>query len=135
MIKYIGLAAAGILLLAAGACEPAATVASRNISQAADNFEVPRKVSFVNGITGDELFFIEGFCSIEDQTTQLEVTCKLDEGQFVKHFLGLSDNMTYAAIQLETVDVSTFHHRVYFRPQAVIPDIDFQGSVGELIGQ
>jgi hypothetical protein len=135
MIKYISFAAAAILLLAAGACEPAADVASRNISQAADNFEVPRKVSFVNGITGDELFFIEGFCSIADQVTQLEVTCKISEGQFVKHFLGLSDNMTYAAIQLQTIDVSTFHHRVYFRPQAVIPDIDFQASGAELVGQ
>jgi hypothetical protein len=76
---------------------------------------------------------IEGRCSIEDQTTQLEVTCKIGRDAFKKHFLGLSDNVTYFAEQLETANVSVYHHRVTFKPQEILSDIDFRGDAGELL--
>ena len=74
----------------------------------------------------------EGKCSIEDQKNQLEVTCKIGHNQYKKHFLGLSDNVTYFAEQLKTTDVSVYHHRVTFKPQQIIPDIDYRGSLEEL---
>jgi len=49
-------------------------------------------------------------------------------GQYKKHFLGISDNVTYFAEQLASRDVSTFHYRVIFKPQTILPDIDFRGS-------
>lgn len=55
------------------------------------------------------------------------------EDAYNKHFLGLSDNVTYFAEQLETADVSAYHHRIVFKPQAIIPDIDFRGSAEELL--
>lgn len=121
-----------LLALLAG-CEKPADVASRNLSQAADNFEIARKVSFINGITGDVMLEIQGLCSLgnNDPVNRLTVTCK-DGRDFKKHFLGLSDNVTFVAEQLSGADVSTFHHRIMFRPQSLIPDIDFQGSVDEL---
>jgi hypothetical protein len=42
--------------------------------------------------------------------------------------------VTYFAEQLQGVDVSTFHYRVMFRPQTILPDIDFQGDASELFG-
>jgi len=51
----------------------------------------------------------------------------------VKNFLGLSDNVFFVSEQLEGVNASEFHYRVVFRPQSLIPDIDFQGDVNELI--
>ena len=114
-------------------CSDDASVASRNLSKAADNFEISRRVVFVNGITGEHLLHVEGRCSIVDQTKQLEVTCKLGPGAFVKHFLGLSDNVTYVAEQLQTVDVNVYHYRRTFKPQVAIPDIDFRGDAGEAI--
>lgn len=119
--------------LAACDMRPAADVASVNLSKAADNFEIPRRIVFLNGITDSNLLVIEGLCSLGnfDSAGQLTVTCK-DGGTFKKHFLGLSDNVTFVAEQLEGVDVSTFHTRVMFRPQSIIPDIDFQGSTEEL---
>jgi hypothetical protein len=114
-------------------CQDDAAVASYNISKAADNFEIDRRIVFYNGITDTYMLTIEGRCSIEDQTTQLEVTCKIAPDAFKKHFLGLSDNVTYFAEQLETADVSVFHHRVTFKPQAILSDIDFRGSAEELI--
>ena len=126
----IALALAGLATLAA--CDDDASVASKNLSKAADMFEIDRRVIFYNGITGDYMLSLEGRCSIVDQGNQLEVTCKTGTGAFKKHFLGLSDNVTYFAEQLTPKDVSTYHYRVVFKPQTIIPDVDFRGSASEL---
>lgn len=116
------------------ACERPADVASRNLSMAADNFEVMRRVVFYNGITDAYILEVTGFCSIGNDNTsyQFTITCK-DATGFKKHFLGLSDNVTYFAEQVKAENVSTFHTRVLWRPQSILPDIDFQGDVQELI--
>ena len=111
----------GILLL--GGCSDA-MVASHNLSKAADNFEINRRVIFYNGITGEYILTIEGRCSIEDQSSQLEVVCKTSATDLKKHFLGLSDNVTYFAEQIGGADVSVYHYRVVFKPSVIIPDID-----------
>ena len=116
-----------ILILALTACAPDdAHVASYNLSRAADMFEVDRRVVFYNGITGDYILVVEGKCSIEADTldNQLELTCKTGPDAYKKHFLGLSDNVTYFAEQMESVGVSTYHYRVIFKPSAIIPDIE-----------
>ena len=118
------------LLLAA--CERDAQVASRNLSKAADMFEINRRIVFYNGINGEYMLSLEGRCSIEDQGNQLEVTCKTGPDAFNKHFLGLSDNVTYFAEQLETADVSVYHNRIIWKPQSIIPDIDARGDLDEL---
>ena len=120
-------------LFALAGCQDDAAVASYNLSKAADMFEIDRRIIFYNGITDTYMLTIEGRCSIEDQGNQLEVTCKVSPDAYKKHFLGLSDNVTYFAEQLETADVSVFHHRVIFKPQTIIPDVDFRADVGELL--
>lgn len=121
---------AGAFTLAA--CQDDATIASQNISRAADNFEVMRRVVFMNGITDEYMLEIIGACSLNDRTTSVQVTCKDANGEFVRHQLGLSDNVTYFAEQLEAIDVSTNHYRVTFKPQQIIPDIDLRGSFEDL---
>lgn len=107
-------------------CADDAYVASQNLSKAADMFEITRRVVFVNGITGDYLLSIEGRCSINDQGNQLEVVCKTSPHDYKKHFLGLSDNVTYFAEQLVGADVSIYRYRVVFKPATIIPDIDLR---------
>lgn len=131
----IALATTGlVMLLAASSCEPAADVASRNLSTAADNFEVPRRVTFYNGITDKIVLVTEGYCSLGNKDTdrRMTVTCKTGPNKYVKNFLGLSDNVFFVSEQMEDVNASEFHYRIVFRPQALIPDVDFQGSLGEL---
>jgi hypothetical protein len=122
-----------LALVSLTACVDDATVASANISKAADNFEINRRIVFYNGINGEYMLTIEGRCSITDQVNQLEVVCKVNRNEYKKHFLGLSDNVTYFAEQLGTADVSVYHHRITFKPQSILPDIDFRGSASELI--
>lgn len=113
-------------------CTDEATTASDNISTAADNFKVLRRISFINGITGDEMLVIEGFCNIVDEGNQLEVTCKVAEGEdakaYLKHFLGLSDNVTYVAEQLDAINVDPYHHEFMVRPESLIPDPNLETS-------
>lgn len=110
------------------ACERDADVASRNLSVAADMFEINRRVVFYNGITGDYILTIEGRCSLgnKDGPGELTVTCKVGDNAYKKHFLGLSDNVTYFAEQLEAQQVSVYHYRVVFKPQVIIPDVDLE---------
>lgn len=103
-----------------------ADVASRNLSKAADQFQVARRVVFYNGITADYVLSIEGLCSLgnQDKSGELTVTCKTGPNSFKKHFLGLSDNVTYFAEQLEPIEVGTYHYKVLFKPAAIVPDVD-----------
>lgn len=116
------------LIIGLTACTDA-DVASRNLSEAADNFEINRRVVFYNGITDTYLLSIEGRCSLgnnDDRSKQVTVTCKTGDNQYKKHFLGLSDNVTYFAEQLEPASVSAYHYRVTFKPQTILPDIDLK---------
>lgn len=127
MKKAIALTAAAVLTLAG--CATDAERASENLSRAADQFEVVRRIVFFNGITDTYLLTIEGRCSILDEGHQLEVTCKVDDDAYKKHFLGLSDNVSYFAEQVETVDVSEYHYRVLLKPENLIPSIDLETSL------
>jgi hypothetical protein len=125
----IGIVAIGAL----GGCTDA-DVASTNLSKAADNFEISRRVVFYNGITGDYILSVEGLCSLGnyDKSGTLSVTCKTGENAYKKHFLGLSDNVTFFAEQVEPANVSAYHYRVIFKPQTIVPDFDFRGDTNEL---
>jgi hypothetical protein len=105
-----------------------AKVVSNNLSKAADMFEMDRRIIFYNGITGEYMMTIEGRCSITADTMdgQLEVVCRTGNDSYKKHFLGLSDNVTYFAEQLESKGVSKYHYRVIFKPKAIVPDIDLR---------
>jgi hypothetical protein len=132
-MNKLTLATLGVVsVITLAACQDDATIASQNISRAADNFEVMRRVVFMNGITDEYMLEIIGLCSLDPRTDAVQVTCKIGENEFVRHQLGLSDNVTYFAEQLETIDVSTNHYRVTFRPQQIIPDIDLRASFEDL---
>lgn len=125
-IKIGSILAALAAPIALAGCEDDASVASRNLSQAADMFEIERRVVFYNGITGAYMLVIEGRCSIDADGVdkQLEVTCRTGSEQYKKHFLGLSDNVSYIVEQIEPKDVSVAHYRVIFKPQTILPDMD-----------
>lgn len=134
-MKTRGLSVALLLgaLVALSGCDDA-TVASQNLSRAADNFEINRRVVFYNGITGGYILSIEGRCafSVKDTGNKVDVICKTGEREFKKHSLGISDNVTYFSEQLAPADVSVYHYRVTFKPQTILPDIDFRGSTEAL---
>jgi hypothetical protein len=120
IIALIGMS----LLLAS--CSNDAQVASYNLSQDADNFKINRRIVFYNGITGEYMLTIEGLCSQKPENKKLEVTCKIGPDSFKKHFLGLSDNVTYFSEQMEAAKASVYHYKVTFKPSVIIPDIQLR---------
>jgi hypothetical protein len=99
-------------------------VASYNVSQDAHQFKVFRRVIFYNGITGDYILEIRAFCSVAiEDDGRVSVIIKTENDTYLKHYLGLSDNVTYFCEQLEPSSVSSTNYRVLFKPAAIIPDV------------
>jgi ABC-type Fe3+-hydroxamate transport system substrate-binding protein len=109
-------------------CASDADVASQNLSRSADQFQINRRIVFYNGLTADYILTIEGLCSLGnyDASGELSVTCKTGPDSYKKHFLGLSDNVTYFAEQIEPSTVDVYHYKIIFKPEAIIPDIDLE---------
>ena len=117
-----------VALLFLGGCSTDADVASYNLSKAADQFEVNRRIVFYNGITGEYMLTIQGLCSLgnTDPKGQISVTCLTAMNEYRKHFLGLSDNVTYFVEQVDPNKVSKYNYKVIFKPSTIIPDIDLK---------
>lgn len=132
--RLMSVAALALTIGAIAGCEKNdSLVASRNLSTAADNFEITRRIVFYNGITGTYMLSIEGRCSFDaGNARKLDVTCKTGPRDYKKHSLGLSDNVTYFSEQLVGADVSVYHYRVVFKPQTILPDIDVRVDGGAL---
>jgi len=108
-------------------CSREAQVASNNLSYAADNFQLDRRIVFYNGITGDYVLTIEGKCSFDAiSERKVDVTCKVGDEEFKKHSLGISDNVTYFSEQLTSKGVSVYQYKVDFRPTTILPDVDLK---------
>lgn len=133
MMKGIYVAAVFSTLALAG-CQDDAQVASANLVKAADNFEINRRIVFYNGITDSYMLVIEGLCSMDLNAngTAFNVICKVGPNQFKRHTQVLSDNTSAFVEQLEPVSASAYHYRVTFKPQSILPDIDFRGDASEL---
>jgi hypothetical protein len=118
----------------AGCDNNAAHVASKNIKEAAENFEISRDVIFYNTITGQYFATLKGRCNIEIDTTKdkLDVTCKHGPEDIRNHYLGKAAGVTYFVIQTQAANVSEYQTRLTFNPQGFIPDIDFRGDASQL---
>ena len=114
------------MLIGLSACSNDASVASSNLSEDANNFKINRRTVFYNGINGEYILSIEGKCSIRKDAAdkQLEVTCKTGEGQYKKHFLGISDNVTYFSEQIDSASVSPNFYKVVFKPSVILPNVE-----------
>lgn len=110
-----------------------ADTAGHNLSKAAEQFEVQRRITVVNAITDKVVFEAEGRCSIETSTRQLIAVCKHGPDDFRKHYTGLGDNGMYLAEQLDPIDVDEYHTRIIIKPETLIPDLDVETS-GDIEG-
>lgn len=116
-----------VVVLSLVGCASDADIASHNLSKDADNFKVLRRIVFYNGITDSYILSLEGYCSLGnfDDAGELTVTCKSEDG-YKKHFLGLSDNVTFFAEQLDARNVSPNYYKVIFKPSEIIPDVEIR---------
>ena len=123
MKKIIIIVIAIIMIFTFTACTEADRV-SYNLSKQADNFNIVRQLTVINCIEGDFLFQMTGKLSIYADSTanQLEITVE-DDGTYVKHFVGLSDNVTYVVedLNLGANEVNKYKYTLNFNPNMWIP--------------
>lgn len=96
-----------------------------NLTKEADNFNVVRQLTVMNCIEGDVLFQMTGRMSITADTSdnQLEIIVENDDDSYVKHFVGLSDNVTYVVedLNLGNNDVEKYKYTLNFNPNMWMP--------------
>lgn len=104
-------------------CDNQADRVSYNLSKEADNFNDVRQVTVINCLKGDVLFQMTGRMSIEADTVdnQLEIVVEDENGEYKKHFIGLSDNVTYVVEDITSDDVNNYKYTLNFNPNMWIP--------------
>lgn len=119
--KLIAIVMLITLLLGLSGCTQADKV-SANISKEADNFNTVRQITVINCIQGEVLFQMTGKMSLfkDDVDNQLEVTVE-DNGTYKKHFIGLSDNVTYVVEDITNNNVSNYRYTINFNPEMWFP--------------
>ena len=104
-------------------CQRQAGRVSYNLSKEADNFNDIRQITVMNCIKGDVLFQMTGKMSIkvDINDNQLEIVVEDEYGDYKKHFIGLSDNVTYVVEDITSDDVSNYKYTLNFNPNMWIP--------------
>lgn len=99
------------------------TRVSYNLSMEADNFNDYRQLTVINCLQGDVLFQMSGKMSITADTTdnQLEIIVEDENGDYKKHFVGLSDNVTYVVEDITSKDVERHKYTLNFNPRMWLP--------------
>ena len=123
-LKYVGwILFVAVVSWVISGCRQA-DIVSYNISKDADYFNTIRQITVINCIQGDVLFQMTGkmaiYADIEDN--QLEITVEDEEGKYRKHFIGLSDNVTYVVEDItDTPKVTEYRYELNFNPKMWIP--------------
>lgn len=123
MKKFLGMMLVLAMVLCLTACQTQADKVSYNLSLEADNFNNVRQVTVINCLQGDVLFQMTGKMSINADTTdnQLEIVVEDNDGGYKKHFIGLSDNVTYVVEDITSKDVSQYKYTLNFNPKMWLP--------------
>lgn len=123
MKKFLFPLIAVVVLSVAGCATRESDMVSYNLSLEADNFNNARQITVINCLQGDILFQMTGKMSIEADTedNQLEIIVEDNEGGYKKHFIGLSDNVTYVVEDITSKDVDKYNYTLNFNPNMWLP--------------
>ena len=123
IVGIIALAVLSVGVLAG--CDTQASRVEYNLTQEADNFNIVRQLTVINCLQGDVLFQMTGKMSItaDVEDNQLEIIVENDDGNYTKHFVGLSDNVTYTIedLNLGKNDVKKYKYTLNFNPNMWFP--------------
>lgn len=122
--KVIAILTVVMMMVFLVGCSEASRVES-NLTKEADNFNVVRQLTVINCLQGDVLFQMTGKMSItaDIDDKQLEIIVENDDGNYTKHFVGLSDNVTYTIedLNLGSNDVEKYKYTLNFNPEMWFP--------------
>jgi hypothetical protein len=103
-------------------CSEASNV-NHNLSQAADNFQVVRKITVYNARTDLIIMEMEGLMSLSNTTTsELVVTCMTGPNQYKKNYIYLNEYVIYVVEDITGTVTDPYHYKIHF--YTALPDID-----------
>ena len=115
-----------LLMVATALCFASCTAAdnvNHNLSQAADNFQVVRKITVYNARTDLIVMEMEGYMSISNTSTnELVVTCMTGANQYKKNYVYLNEYVIYVVEDITGTTTDPYHYKIKF--YGAIPDID-----------
>lgn len=119
LIAFATVVVAAVLMVS---CSKADRV-SHNLSREADEMNITRKVTVINGITNQTIFQATGQMSIEyvEERKQLNIIALDDEGNYKKHIIGISDNVSYVVEDVTGMKGIDTKYRMYFNPNMILP--------------
>lgn len=101
----------------------AAEGVNHNLSQAADNFEVMRKITVYNARTDMIIMEMEGLMSLSNNSTnELVVTCKTGPNEYKKNYVYLNEYVIYAVEDITGSITNPYHYKIHF--YTALPDVD-----------
>ena len=104
------------------ACTAAENV-NHNLSQAADNFQVARKITVYNARTDLIVMEMEGYMSLSNSSTnELVVTCMTGPNEYKKNYIYLNEYVIYVVEDITAPNIDPYHYNVHF--YTAVPDID-----------
>ena len=96
---------------------------SHNLSREADELNITRRVTVLNGITNQIIFQATGQMSIEyvEERKQLNIIALGENGEYKKHIVGISDNVSYMVEDITGMKGVDTKYRLYFNPDMIVP--------------
>ena len=102
----------------------AAENVNHNLSQAADNFQVVRKITVYNARTDLIVMEMEGLMSLSNSATnELVVTCMTGPGEYRKNYIYLNEYVIYVVEDITGTVTDPYHYKVHF--YTAMPDFDW----------
>lgn len=99
------------------------TTVNHNLSQAADNFQVVRKITVYNARTDLIIMEMEGYMSLSNNgASELVVTCKTGANEYKKNYVYLNDYVIYVVEDITGTVTDPYHYKIHF--YTAMPDID-----------
>ena len=96
---------------------------NHNLSQAADNFQVVRKITVYNARTDLIIMEMEGLMSLSNtSTSELVVTCMTGPNQYKKNYIYLNEYVIYVVEDITGTVTDPYHYKIHF--YTALPDID-----------
>lgn len=122
MKKTLLILLASLSLLLGGCRE--ADIVNHNLSKEADFFNVERRITVYNCRTDKILLNIEGYMSLNNNSTnELVITCKTGASEYKKNYVILNDWVIYVVEDITGTHTDPYHYQVVFNPDAVLPTI------------
>ena len=96
---------------------------NHNLSQAADNFEVVRKITVYNARTDMIVMEMEGLMSISNNdASELVVTCRTGKNEYKKNYVYLNEYVIYVVEDITGTVTDPYHYKIHF--YTAFPDVD-----------